>query len=262
MSNISLLISTCDKFSDLWDTHIRLLKENWIGDLWKIYMVTDRPTNKSFETVNIIVADEGMDFPMRIKYALDYIETEYVLLTLDDYYLVNKTDAENLNYLADRAENENIDYLLLYNRRKVNPKKYQPIEKLFSIDLDKKYAVNLYPAIWQKEFLKNSVKSNMNPWMYEPTLTKYAKKANANCQFSHSGTYDILDVVRKGKILHKAKRFFKKNNIDLGSRPTISYLTEFKLASIERFNWYAPKSIKKIAKKLAVACGMKFYSED
>ena len=117
-TNASLLISTCDKFSDLWDTHIYFLNENWVGDLWKIYMVTDRQTDKNYDGVEIIVADGGLDFPMRIKYALDYIKTDYVLLTLDDYFLIEKVYSEKLNYLVDRAESENIDYLLLYDRRK------------------------------------------------------------------------------------------------------------------------------------------------
>lgn len=260
--NASLLISTCDKFSDLWDAHISFLRKNWLGDLWNVYMVTDRPTDKSYDGVEIIVAEGGLDFPMRIKYALDFIKTDYVLLTLDDYFLIEKTYSEKLEYLIDRAETENIDYLLLYNRRKTNLKKYESIDKLVPIDLNQKYAVNLYPAIWSKKFLKNSVNGDLSPWLYESTLTNYAKNKNAKCCFSHSGAFVILDVVRKGKVLHKARAYFKKHNIYIGERPTISRLTEIKLGVMDIIWLYVPKRLFKIIKKVAIACGMKFYSED
>ena len=258
----ALLISTCDKFSDLWDEHIALLKKNWECNLWKIYMVTDRPNDKHYDGVEIIVADGNSDFPMRIKYALNFIESDYLLLTLDDYFLIEKAYSNKLNYLVDRAKNEKIDYLLLYERRKLNPKKYEAVESLTPIDLNQKYAVNLYPAIWKKSFLKNSVNGNLSPWLYEPTLTEYARKNSAKCFFSHSGSFIILDVVRKGKVLHKALKYFKKNDIDIGQRPAISYFTEFKLAFMDAVSWYTPKLIFRIIKKAAKACGMKFYSEE
>lgn len=261
-NNVALLISTCDKFSDLWDSHIELLKKNWIGDLWKIYMVTDRPTTKHYDGVEIIAAEGDLDFPMRIKYALNFIETDYVLLTLDDYFLIEKAYSNKLNYLANKAEVEQIDYLLLYGRRKNDNKKFEAVENLTPIDLSQRYAVTLYPAIWKKDFLKNSVQEDLSPWLYEPKLTVYSREKNAKCFFSRSGTYQILDVVRKGKVLHKALRYFKKNGIDIGSRPTISYFTEFKLASMEFVSRHTPKRLFKIIKKTAKLCGMKFYSED
>ena len=259
---ISVLISTCDKFSDLWDTHIALYKKYWDGPLWKTYLVTDKPTEKHYDSIEIIVADSNLDFPMRIRYALDYIHTDYVLLTLDDYFLIEKTSAKGLQYLAERASNEHISYLKLYDRRKTNPRKYTEVRQLEPIDLSRKYALTLYPAIWDKQFLFNSVKADMSPWLYEPSLTKYAQEQKANCQFSHAGTFVILDVVRKGKILHKANRYFKKNGIDIGNRPLISRATELKLALMDAVSWYMPRKLFTACKKTLRKFGVSFFSED
>lgn len=262
MDNIALVISTCDKFSDLWDTHIALYKKNWDGPFWKTYMVTDKPTDKSYDGVEIIVAGENLDFPMRLKYALGKIDKDYVLVTLDDYFLIEKTDALKLNYLAERAEKEKIDYLMLYERRKTNPKNFTSLDRLEPIDLTEKYAVTLYPAIWSKQFLYNSVKADMNPWYYEPSLTNYAKDVGANCKFSHTGTFVILDVVRKGKVLHKANRYFKKHGISIGKRPLISRVTEIKLDIMDYISWYMPRKMFIAGKKVLAKFGITFYSED
>lgn len=262
MATVSMLISTCDKFSDLWDEHIALLRQHWKGEIWKTYLVTDKQTNREYDGIEIIVAGEDKDFPMRIKYAAELIDADFILLTLDDYFVIDDIVESRLKYLADRAETENIDYLKLYDRRKANPSKYESTEKLYRIDLTKKYAITLYPAIWNRDFLINSVSKDMTTWEYEPSLTNYAKKSHANCMFSHSGSFDILDVVRKGKVLHKAAKYFKRNGISIGDRPIISRRTEIKLALMDIISWYMPRKLFVRCKRTLIKCGVSFFSED
>lgn len=261
-THLSVIISSCDKFSDLWDANIAQYRKFWQGEACDTFLVTDKPTSRHFDGVEIVVADENMSFPSRIQYALQFVKTDYVLVTLDDYFLIQPVIAENLRALVDTAKEEDIDYLLLYNRRKTNPKKYDSIDVLHDIDLTRKYAVTLYPAIWKAAFLCKTVKEGTSPWAYEASLAKTAIEENAVCKFSHTGSFDILDVVRKGKVLHRAKRYFKKHQIDIGARETISYFTEFKLGVMDRISWYTPKFFFRIVKKVARKCGIKFYSED
>lgn len=260
--NLAVLISSCDKFSDLWKEHIRLYRNNWQGEKIKTYLVTDKETEQFFEDVQIIVAPSDFNFPMRIKYALQYIDAPYILLTLDDYFIINTIKRDELLYLSNRAETENIDYLMLYDRRRDNPYKFSTLDVLEEIGLKKKYAVTLYPAIWNKEFLAKTVKDDLSPWLYEVSLTKSALEAVAVCRFSPAGAFRILDVVRKGKVLHKANRYFKKHGISIGDRPIISRITEWKLAGMDIIDWYAPRWFVKLSKKVAQKMGMQFFSED
>ncbi len=261
-NRLSVIISSCDKFSDLWDENIAQYRGFWQGEPCDTFLVTDKPTSRHFDGVEIVVADENMSFPSRIQYALQFVKTDYVLVTLDDYFLIRPVKAGNLLSLVDTAKEDNIDYLLLYDRRKTNPKKYDSIDVLHDIDLTRKYAVTLYPAIWKVSFLYKTVKEETTPWAYEASLTKTAIEENAVCKFSHTGSFDILDVIRKGKVLHRAKRYFKKHEIDIGNRETVSYFTEFKLFVMDRISWYTPKGVFRVVKKAARKCGMKFYSED
>ena len=102
----------------------------------------------------------------------------------------------------------------------------------------------------------------MTPWKYEPSLTQYAIEEKAKCAFSPAGVFDILDVVRKGKVLHKANKYFKTNGIDIGSRPIISWKTEIKLALMDWISWYTPRKLFITAKKVLKHFGKTFYSED
>jgi hypothetical protein len=259
---LSVLISSCDSYSDLWDAHLKLYSKNWQDNKYKTYLVTDKETNVLLEGIEIIVAEENLDFPMRIKYALDFIDTPYVLLTLDDYFLIHPVDNLHFDYLVNRSLNEKIDYLMLYDRRFTNERQYKQIEHLDIIDLSKKYALTLYPAIWSTDFLRKTVKSNMSPWHYEVSLTQTAINENANCQFSQGGTFRILDVIRKGKVLRKASNFLIKHNIDIGDRPIIKRQTEIKLLIMDFVSWYSPRWLFLLIKNIAKRVGIKFYSEN
>ena len=136
-------------------------------------------------------------------------------------------DSSRIYYLAERATNDSIDYLLLYDRRYVKKRCYSNLETLQKLDLNEPYAINLYPAIWNKRFFMKCVVEGESPWSFEPKLTNLARENNAICFYSKSGSFDILDVVRKGKILHKDNKYFRKNNIII-DRPLVKRSTEFK----------------------------------
>ncbi len=260
--NLSVLISSCDAFSDLWEQHFKQHITFWQAEECPIYLVTDKPTDRTFAGMEIIVVDEGLNFPARLKAALSRIPTDLVLLTLDDYFLIRPVKAENIQTLVHHAQTKHIDYLLLYDRRKTNPHRYEELSVLNPIDLTKKYAVTLYPAIWKKSFLEKTVKDDVSPWAFEASLTETARAEGAVCRFSHTGSFIILDVVRKGKLLHKAARYFKRHQISSITRPLVPLLTEVKLWWMDRISWYAPKGLFRFAKKVAAKCGMQFYSKD
>lgn len=261
IGDLAILVSSCDKFSDLWETHFKLLKKNWPEIKYNIYLVTDKITNKQISDVTIISTDGNLDFPMRIKYATNIIKEKYILLTLDDYFLIHKVNQENISMLLTMVKEKKIDYLSLYNRRFDKEKYFKEIHHIVKIDLNNSYAINLYPAIWDKSFLSYTISDNINAWQYEVTLTDKAKSYQARCAYSQAGVFRILDVVRKGKVLHKANFYFKKNNIEIGDRPINSLMYEFKLGVMDFIFWYAPKPIFITLKKIAKKFGMKFISD-
>ena len=64
-NNFTVIISTCDKFSDLWDANIQLLNQNWADRNTETFLVTDKPTERKFENVKVIAAGEGTEITER-----------------------------------------------------------------------------------------------------------------------------------------------------------------------------------------------------
>ena len=260
-SDYCILVSSCDKYSDLWDNHFKLLFAHWEGEIPKIYLLTDKSTSAVIENVSIIVVPKE-DFPSRLHEACDIIESKYVFLTLDDYYLQDVTKGEYFDYFVKSCIESNIDYLSVYNRKFTKKRFYSSHEKIEQLRLVYPYDVNLYPAIWKKEFLYNCTNSQGNPWEFEPQLTFLANELNGRCYFNISGCYNILDVVRKGKILNKAYHYLKKNHYKLPNRKRASPIMEIKESIANFLSWKLPRPIYRGIRKVAIFFGMKSYSND
>lgn len=52
--------------------------------------MTDKPTNRTFKNVTVVAAGEGTEITERLQAAMPLIKTEYILFTLDDYFLTKK----------------------------------------------------------------------------------------------------------------------------------------------------------------------------
>lgn len=215
---VTLLIYSCHKFSDLWDAHIKLLNQNWPDRGIRTIILTDEPENRTFPGVEIISAGAGKEITDRIRYVLPLIDTEYVLVSLDDYFPIYPIDGTKIDHLLSVMQNEKYDYIRLFKnpRYKLRP---TPDPNIFTYDLNGEYLVNLYVGLWRKDFIEKTLPNeSMSAWDFEVSLTAAARKANGNCAVSKGNEFPIMDTVRKGKILRNAYKYLKKHDLYNGSR--------------------------------------------
>ena len=111
----SLLISSCDSYDDLWRPFFTLLKKNWPDCAYKKYLITE---NKKFDDLNVLSLSLGLNLSwssLLIK-ALDKIETPYVLLMLEDFFIHSKVDNKLIQDLLQTAISKNMNLLRLNPR--------------------------------------------------------------------------------------------------------------------------------------------------
>ena len=102
-----MLILSCDKFSDLWDGHIKLLEQNWPDRDMETYIVTDAPANKSYPKVQIINAGTDAEWSDRLAYALKRVKTGYVFIL--HWTIISsskKVEDQSIADLVDMMEKE------------------------------------------------------------------------------------------------------------------------------------------------------------
>ena len=261
---VTCLIFSCDKFSDLWEGNIKLFNENWPNRDIDTYIVTDKPTDRIIPGVGIIAAGSDVEWSYRLKYALQFVNTDYVFVTLDDYFLIKKVDNVRMyRYLRLMVEGK-YDYIRFYPRpKRATRDELKGWSGVYNIDTSCNYSVNLYSSFWSKAFLEYTVQEPKNAWMFEISLSHYAVQYGAKCLCSYNDDYVILDVVRKGKILHKAYRYFRKHpGIYEGSRELQSWKYEAKLWIKTMFARYTPQFLVHSFRSLFVRTGGQSFTHE
>lgn len=260
---LTLLILSCDNFSDLWEGNIKLLEQNWPDRNIKTYIVTDKQTDRKFENVDIIAVPDAMEWSDRLASAVRQVETDYVMVSLDDYFLIKPVADNVMQSRLDMMKQCNLTYLRLFPRpKRATREKLEGYPKIYRIDTDEKYSVNLYTGIWKKDFLEYTVQESKNAWRFEVSLPRRAREYGAKCAASYNPDFVILDVVRKGKLLHKAARYFKKHDIYHGNREVQSYRYEMKLGIRTWGARHMPKPIVDAARNFMIRRGHHYFSEE
>lgn len=261
----SVIISTCDKFSDLWDANVAFLEKNWGDRGVDTYFVTDKPTDREYENVKIISAGEGTEITERIRAALCVIKTKYIVFLLDDYFLIDPINTGKIDGYISLMEKENLDYLRLYTflNAKYFKEKIGNCDDVFRITTDARYNINLYPCVFSREFLAATAEGETkNAWQYEVALTKAADRYGAKCALVNPDALNMLDVVRKGRIIRKAKRYLDRYDLYHGDRPVLDLFTTVKLGTVYRLKSIMPRSFSSFIRKILKKCGKKFYSDE
>ena len=124
------------------------------------------------------------------------------------------------------------------------------------------YIVSLYAGIWRKDFMEKTLTKTLNAWQYEVALTNMARQLNARCADSRRGEFPILDVIRKGKVLTKARKYFDENPIYKGAREDMRAKDEWMLEFRTWLREWLPKPLFNLSKAIMRRRGYKFYSDN
>ena len=261
---MTILVLSCDKFSDLWSGHIKLLEQNWPDRDMDTFIVTDAPTEKSYPTVKVISAGIVVEWSDRLKYALKMVKTDYVFITLDDYFLIKKVSDNNIADLLSIMMREKIDYIRLFPKpERATKEELHGYPGVYKIDKKIPYCVNLYSGMWNSAFLYSIIKEPMNAWRFEVSLAKRARDYNASCVVSVRNEFEILDVVRKGKLLHNAvKYFYNHPGIYDGNRLVNTWIYEIQLCVQIFMADHLPLWVHKPVKSIMNLFGKRFYSDE
>ena len=160
-------------------------------------------------------------------------------------------------------EEQSYDYVRLFPRPKRSTReKIDGYQKIFRVDGSTPYSVNLYTSLWKKEFLLSAISKKLNAWEFEVSLPRAAVAYGAKCAVSKNKEFVILDVVRKGKILHTANSYFKRHpGIYNGNRELQSWSYEIKLWVKTMAGRHIHGKLRRLIKKILKKRGYKFFSD-
>jgi len=220
LDDVSVLIIGFDGYKDVWDHDIELLNKYW-PNRPKTYLANSI-LNPNYENVEIINAGPDSEWSKKVQVALNRIETPYVMLLLEDFYITDYVDNQQLESVMKMIETDGIKFyqilVQLVKQSWEKGKPYKGNKRIIIIPSNKKYGINLQAAIWNKEFLRQTVGTgNYNAWEFEVNQlgTEDYNKEKIEYLIDTRNLLNITHAVVQSKYLRSAKKKLKTMGIEI-----------------------------------------------
>ena len=257
--SLTILILSCQKYSDIWSNNLFLLDKHWPNHP-NVMLISDGMG--TFDLINpkeLIVIDK--EASSRLIDALSNIQTEFVLLTFDDYFVNKRVNSEAIDNILNIMDSQQFDYCRLYKNKKVRGR-FIGMLRYKMLPLKEVYEVNFYPSIWKKNSLASVLKDNEDIWKTEVRLTRRMREnQKKGIAIYNKNIFPFIDCIRKGKYLRPAYRFLIKNNMFISNRQVRTIRETTKLAIQTFVSDHSPIFLKRFIKTKMSKKGAVFYSD-
>lgn len=158
----------------------------------------------------VIYTDEDMIWGERLDNALKRIETEYVLLMQEDFFLKAYVNSGQVEECISFCRQQNGGLVRL------NPPAWYTESYNTEYDVIKQdsiYRICGQPSIFSKEYLQIYAKEHYSPWQFERQGSILSKQYSNPLFVVKTPVYDCVHAWRGGKWTREAYRLMKRENI-------------------------------------------------
>ena len=163
-NDYAVLILSCDKYSDTWYPFFSSYSKFWKYDKTKIYLVTNNIEFNGVINLTTIKTGDETSWSSKVRIALKSICEKYILVLLDDYFLIDNVSTDEIRDLYTFIESDNVDYLCLIPSQKKNVYK----DNISMISKKNLYGKTLQPAFWRKDYFQSCLyNDDFSAWEFE-----------------------------------------------------------------------------------------------
>lgn len=170
--DITILVNSCDSYEDTWYPFFKLFNTYWSECKYEIILNTE---SKKYEFPNMKIKSfqfykqgEKINYGERMLKHIEYINTDYILVLIDDFFFNDNINAMEIEKCKDwMKENSNIAafyFSPINDKNNIKSDKYIGYEKRPNVG---EYKVNFQAALWRKSDFKKLWKKHETPWTFE-----------------------------------------------------------------------------------------------
>ena len=177
----SALVCSCDKYEDAWFPFFELVKKYWANCPFKFYLNTETK-HYSHDSVALQVLNSNYSeerkkerissakkepWGSRLLSCLERIDTPYVIFLLEDFFLQDHVDNEEILECLKRMENDKkiacFNFFKGWGYSDISPQ----YPRYFEMVENKLFKVNCLAALWRKNDLISLIHPDDSPWSFE-----------------------------------------------------------------------------------------------
>ena len=251
---LTVLVNSCDGYEDLWIPFFTLYRKYWDDKSVRLLLNTECK-DFSFDGLQIeCVHCDDSRYGARMLYALSQIETEYVLILLDDFFLRSSVDLSRILQITQWMDNDaeiacfNSECLAVYADWEVDR-----CPGFRRVPPGNPYILNMQGAIWRTNSLKKYWRPHVSPWEWEQYCSLLSLKYPQDkfycvvdpdmtfLKYGHRRKGDVWGVVRGKWVLEDVVPLFEKENISVDFSKRGGYSAKQQdgaAATAPRWKWY------------------------
>lgn len=229
-NDVTFLVSSCDKYSDLWDPFFSNFFKYWPDCDFDVALISN---HKDFpdERVSVITVGEDVSYADNLRTAISGISSKWILLWLDDVIFDSPVDHKKVKRVISEAEAIGAGFVKLSTDL---PLVYDDKTDLLIAELPKgiKYRAAIGLCLVQRDVLLKMAQPGLSAWDMDKSNMSDTMDERF-CAFTslaakHS-PFSYIHAVIKGKWMYSAVPALKKQGFSglLKSRarqPIFGYL--------------------------------------
>jgi len=238
--NLTILVTSCDKYSDLWIPFIKLFRKFWSDCPYKLVLISESIICKEFDET--ILCDKGRKEGRKssaetICIALSQLTTPYVLLLCDDYFLIDYVNTNKIEKIIHDIKYYKSGCIKMLGDNTVLQSKIlqtQPAnvapEEYIEYPKGSPYRLSFQSSVWNRNFLLTLMKKADNIWDFERKISYDKESYTMPIYGTRKRIFPYIEVVHKGKWEHLALQICNYNDIsiDLTKRGVLSSWDQLK----------------------------------
>jgi hypothetical protein len=208
--DLSVLVLSCDKYSDLWSPFFYCIHKFWKDCPYPMYLGSNT-VHFNDGIIKTLLSGPDRDWSSSLLAILKQISTPYVFLWIDDLFPADFIDSEDFI--------KTINFMKKHKAKHVHvgsqPKPDKVIENgVFGVyESGAPYRAIVF-GFWDVEYLKSLLLSGENPWNFE-IMGSYRSAYADGFYCSIKNFIPRIHVVEKGKYFRDAYEYCKQHAIPL-----------------------------------------------
>ncbi|MCR5690193.1 MAG: hypothetical protein K6G71_08085 [Clostridiales bacterium] len=228
---LTILLTSCDAYSDAWEPFFCLWRKYWPSCDYPFILNSETKTfhSEHFQ-VNSFCGGKDLAWSKRLKLCLKTVNTEYVLLCLEDYFLQAPVNTEVFD-AALKAMNENekigvvqfaIDIPTKYDGNIEINHYFSPVPKYQKDRNNGRIFCVL--SLYRTKYLKKLLQAKESPWEFEifgSLRSQYYREIILRENDNHPRCFSYYIepkygyAISRGKWLPKNRELFEENGIEV-----------------------------------------------
>jgi hypothetical protein len=169
MSQIPILVISCDKYADIWEPFFSIFWKRWPDCPYPVYLGTNQKTYPDKRVTTITIGDD-INWASGVLAMLDQLDCEYFILLLEDFLIKQKVQTDAIERFVHIAIEHNVGNLRLSPLPAPTPLPSKRVDRFPDLGIVQHcdpYRVSTQPAIWKVATLRKLLLSGMTAWEFE-----------------------------------------------------------------------------------------------